>query len=99
MRCHGHDRREGLRSIRSGMGVDVRNRLDTKKREGRRNVISGMGIGVGNASTRCKGVRGFRSALLRCELAQDAARGFRIGKWCSGVVLMTREWHRQVGIG
>ena len=54
---------------------------------------------VGDASMRCKGVRGFGSALLRCEFAQDGARGYGVGKKCSGVVLMTQEWHRQVGIG
>ena len=48
---------------------------------------------------RCKGVRGFRSVLLRCELARGGARGFRIGKGCSGMVLMTRDGCRQVGIG
>ena len=31
---------------------------------------------VGNVSMRCKGVRGFGSMLLRCELTQDGARGF-----------------------
>ena len=31
---------------------------------------------VGNVSARHKGIRGFESALLRCELAQDGARGF-----------------------
>ena len=35
---------------------------------------------------RCKGVRGFRSALLRCEMARDGARGFRVGNGCSGKV-------------
>ena len=54
---------------------------------------------VGDALMRCKGVRGFRSALLRCKLARDGARGYRVGKRCSGMVLITREWHRQVGIG
>ena len=53
---------------------------------------------VRDALTRCKGVRGFRSALLRCELAQDGARGYGVGKRCSGMVLMTQEWHRQVRI-
>ena len=42
--------------------------------------MSGMGIGVRNASTRCKGVGEFGSALLRHKLAQDGARKFRIGK-------------------
>ena len=37
----------------------------------------GMGIDVRNASARRKGVRGFRSAFLRRELAWDGARGFR----------------------
>ena len=39
-----------------------------------------MGISVRNALTRCKGVGGFGSASLRHKLAQDGARGFRIGK-------------------
>ena len=34
--------------------------------------------------TRHKGVRGFRSALLRCKLAQGGARGF-------GVALLRHE--------
>ena len=46
---------------------------------------------VGNASMGCKGVRGFRSALLRCELAWDGARGFGMGNGCLGMVLMTQE--------
>ena len=46
---------------------------------------------VGDASMRRKGVRGFGSALLRCELAQDGARGYGVGKRCSGMVLMTWE--------
>ena len=46
---------------------------------------------VGNVSTRCKGVRGFRSALLKHELAQNGARGFGVGNECSGRVLMTQE--------
>ena len=41
----------------------------------------------------------FGSVLLRRKLAQDGARGFGFGKGCSGVVLMTRDGHRQVGIG
>ena len=54
---------------------------------------------VGNALMRCKGVRGFRSALLRHELAQDGAREFRIDIRCLEVILMTWECRRQVGIG
>ena len=34
---------------------------------------------VRDASMRRKGVRGFGSALLRCELAQDGARGYGVG--------------------
>ena len=49
--------------------------------------------------TRHKGVEGFRSALLRYELAWDGARGFRIDIRCLGVILMTWECCRQVGIG
>ena len=50
---------------------------------------------VGNALTRHKGVRVFGSALLRCE----GVRGFRFGIGCSGVIQMTRDGRRQVGIG
>ena len=53
---------------------------------------------IGNALTRCKGVGVFGSALLRCELAWDGARGFRFGIGCSGVILMTQDGRRQVGI-
>ena len=49
--------------------------------------------------TRHKGVGGYRSALLRYELAWDGARGFRIDIRCLGVILMTWECCRQVGIG
>ena len=45
--------------------------------------------------TRHKGVGVFRSALLRCE----GVRGFGFGIGCSGVILMTRDGRRQVGIG
>ena len=41
----------------------------------------------------------FGSALLRRELAQDGARGFGFGIGCSGVILITRDGHRQVRIG
>ena len=50
---------------------------------------------VGNALTRRKGVRMFRSALLRCE----GVRGFGFGIGCLGVIQMTRDGHRQVRIG
>ena len=36
---------------------------------------------------------------VRHELARDGARGFRFGIECSGVILMTRDGCRQVGIG
>ena len=35
---------------------------------------------------------------VRRELAQDGARGFGFGIGCSGVILMTRDGRRQVGI-
>ena len=38
-----------------------------------------------------QGGQRFRSALLRCELTQDGARGFGIGIGCSGMILMTQE--------
>ena len=50
---------------------------------------------VGNALTRHKGVGVFGSALLRHE----GVRGFRFGIGCSGVIQMTRDGRRQVGIG
>ena len=48
-------------SIGSGMSVGVRNRLDARERKRLKECR------VGNASTRRKGVRVFRSALLRRE--------------------------------
>ena len=50
---------------------------------------------VRNALTRRKGVRVFRSALLR----REGVRGFGFGIGCSGVIQMTRDGCRQVGIG
>ena len=41
----------------------------------------------------------FRGALLRHELARNGAKGFRSGVGCSGMILMTRDGCRQVGIG
>ena len=49
-------------------------------------VRLGMCVDVRNVSMRHKGVRGFRSALLRHKLAWDGARGFGIGKGYSGMV-------------
>ena len=37
----------------------------------------------------------FRSALLR----REGVRGFGFGIGCSGVIQMTRDGHRQVGVG
>ena len=54
---------------------------------------------VRNASTRRKGVGVFGSVLLRHELAQDGARGFGSGIGCSGMILMTWDGRRKVGIG
>ena len=54
---------------------------------------------AGNVSTRHKGVGVSGSALLRHELARDGARGFRSGIGCSGMILMTQDGRRQVGIG
>ena len=50
---------------------------------------------VRNALTRRKGVRVFGSALLR----REGVRGFRFGIGCLGVIQMTRDGRRQVGIG
>ena len=50
---------------------------------------------VGNALTRRKGVGVFGSVLLR----REGIRGFRFGIGCSGVIQMTRDGRRQVGIG
>ena len=54
---------------------------------------------VGNALARHERVGVFGSALLRRELAWDRARGFGSGIGCSGVILVTRDGCRQVGIG
>ena len=50
---------------------------------------------VGNALTRRKGVRVFRSALLR----REGVRGFGFSIGCSGVIQMTQDGRRQVGVG
>ena len=50
---------------------------------------------VGNALTRRKGVGVFGSALLR----REGVRGFGFGIGCSGVIQMTWDGRRQVGIG
>ena len=50
---------------------------------------------VGNALTRRKGVGVFGSALLR----REGVRGFGFGIGCSGVIQMTRDGRRQVGVG
>ena len=50
---------------------------------------------VGNALTRRKGVGVFGSALLR----REGVRGFGFGIGCSGVIQMTRDGRKQVGIG
>ena len=50
---------------------------------------------VRNASTRHKGVGVFGSALLR----REGVRGFGFGIGCLGVIQMTQDGRRQVGIG
>ena len=50
---------------------------------------------VRNALTRCKGVGVFGSALLR----REGVRGFGFGIGCSGVIQMTWDGRRQVGVG
>ena len=50
---------------------------------------------VGNALTRHKGVGMFGSALLRCK----GVRGFGFGIGCSGVIQITQDGRKQVGIG
>ena len=50
---------------------------------------------VGNVLTRRKGVGVFGSALLRHE----GVRGFGFGIGCLGVIQMTWDGCRQVGIG
>src|SRR5438128_11824625 len=80
----GHTKTERAREVRDRASPDHSHETDgssgidlmQEKEEGQRGVGSGMGISVGNALTRCQGVRGFGSALMRCELARDEARGF-----------------------
>ena len=50
---------------------------------------------VGNALTRRKGVGVFGNALLR----REGVRGFGFGIGCSGVIQMTWDGRRQVGVG
>ena len=50
---------------------------------------------VGNVLTRRKGVRMFGSALLR----REGVRGFGFGIGCSGVIQITQDGRRQVGVG
>ena len=90
--------REHTMDRREDRYIEGRNGLDAEE-EKVRSIGSGVGIGVRNVSMRREGVRGFGSVLLRCELAWDGARGFRIGKGGSGMVLMAWKWHRQVGVG
>ena len=55
---------------------------------GRGGVEGALGQ-VGNVLTGHKGVGVFGSALLRCKLARNRARGFGSGIGCSGMILMT----------
>ena len=64
--------------------MGVGNRLDMRK--GKVKGASGR-----ECIDKTQGGQRFRSALLRCELIQDGARGFGIGIGCSGVILMTQE--------
>ena len=50
---------------------------------------------VGSALIRRKGVGVFGSALLR----REGVRGFGFGIGCSGVIQMTQDGRRQVGVG
>src|SRR5438128_7694058 len=82
----GHTKTEWVREVRDRASPDRSREADgssgidltREKEEGQRGVGSGMGISVGNALTRCQGVRGFGSALMRRELARDGARGFGV---------------------
>ena len=56
------------------------------------------GYSVENAFVKTQGGQRVRECVRR-ELAWDGARGFRSGIGCLGVILMTRDGHRQVGIG
>ena len=61
------------------------------------------GIGLMRGRERVEGASGqehvgetqggqrFGSALLRCKLTRDGARGFGSGIGCSGVILVTQE--------
>ena len=76
-------------------GIDLtRGRGKVKGASGR----VGNGYSVGNAFVEMQGGQRVRECV-RCELAQDGARGFGFGKGCSGVVLTTQDGCRQVRIG
>ena len=100
------------KGIRSVTGVDVGNRLDARKRRGWGCVGLGMSVGVGNRLDvrKRKGWRSVRSGMhwldaresecsgVRCWDARGV-RGFGFGIGCSGVIQMTWDGRRQVGIG
>ena len=56
------------------------------------------GYSVGNVFVETQGGQRVQECV-RHELARDGARGFGFGKGCLGVVLMTQDGCRQVGIG
>ena len=58
----------------------------------------GNGYSVRNAFVKTQGGQRVWECV-RCELAQNGARGFGFGKGCSGVALTTQDGRRQVGIG
>ena len=90
MGCHGRDTKpDRSRKTDELSGIDL---MWKKKRRLKEHCVR-------NASTRCKGVGEFGSALLRHKLAQDEAREFRIGKRGSGMILMAWKWCRQVRVG
>ena len=68
-----------MKDVGSGMGVDVGNRLDTRKRKGRRCVGLGMRVGVGNRldTRKRKGRRCVGSGMRRLDAGESECSGVR----------------------
>ena len=67
------------KDVGSGMGVNVRNRLDARKRKGQMSVGSGMSVGVGNRLDvrERKGQRCVGSGMRRLDARESECSGVR----------------------
>ena len=65
------------KGVRSGVGVDVGNRLDARKRKGQRCIRSGMSVGVGNRldARKRKGQRSIGLGMCRLGARESECSG------------------------